>query len=355
MSYDFRELKTISVADGEVALRIPKRWRVWPDKERNGYWGCYEEGDADTGTLWIEIDRFEFFGEEDPPMSLFGREEVERMAEKRKTESPPPLENSVAPVNGGCCWHLVFDGEENGEPLRFWFSRFFLGQGASSAVISFNFVLTHDQMDRPEFVHLRETMDREIRGAFLDPFRDADQEGAEKIFGPLKLFDFADQVRLVLPQAMTCSPNDGADGAAGNQWYCRLDTQTSHAGMFVFLDEFPFSEDDATAMENLEARLAEKLSEPADPSLEHAHAQRAPRGTVLYEVHDDDEADLSGDPDDPPLRNHVWTYIHDARSGPRRLQVLLMIPVPEIDAPPFPQLVRYMNGAVRRAQFPDAD
>ena len=188
MSYDFRELKTISVADGEVALRIPKRWSVWPDTERNGYWGCYEEGEADTGTLWIEVDHLNFFGEEAPPMSLFTREKVERMAEERNTESPPPLENSVTPVNGGYRWHLVYDVEENGEPLRFWFSRFFLGQGPCNAVISFNFVLTHDQMDRPEFVHLRETMDREIRGAFLDPFRDADQEGRRENFRASETF-----------------------------------------------------------------------------------------------------------------------------------------------------------------------
>ena len=355
MSYGFHELKTISVADGEVAVRIPKRWNVRPIKDRDGYWGCYEEGDADTGTLWIEVDQYDFTGQEEPPTDLFTTEAVERLAEERKTESPPPLENSVTPVNRGCYWRLVYDAEEDGEPLRFWFSRFFLGRGSCGAVISFSFVLTHDQMDQPEFVQLRETMDREIRGAFLDPFRLADQEEAEKIFGPLQRITFADQLKLVLPQAMKCSPSDGADGNAGNQWYCRLDTQTSHAGMFVFLDEFPFSVDDAAAVENLETRLAEELSAPADLSLDHAHAQRAPRGTVLYEVNDDDAAEDFGDLDDPPLRNHVWAYIFSGGGRLRRLQVLLMIPVPEIDTPPYPQLVSYIDGAVRRAEFAGED
>lgn len=352
MSYDLRRLKTISVADGEVAVRIPQRWTVHPSETWDGYWGCYEEGEEHTGTLWIQVDRFESANQED----ILTRESVERLATERKAESPSPLESKVTPVRGGYYWFLVYDGEEDGEPLRFWFSRFFLGRGTQTAVISFNFVLAHDQMEKPEFVQLREIMDREVRGAFFDLFRFADEEEAEKVFGPLQRVSFADQVKLVVPEAMECSPNGGADGNAENQWYCRLDAQTSHAGMFVMMDEFPFSENDAAAIETLETSLEEDLSRSLDRSPEDNPVRRAPRGTVLYHVFDDDDAaEGLADPDDPPLRNHVWTYVYSGGGGPRRLQVLLMIPVSEVDTVPVPQLVSYMDGAVRRAEFPGTD
>ncbi len=55
MPFNFHKLKTVSVANGEVTLSIPQRWDVWPQADREGYWGCYEkeiEGkDTDTGTL----------------------------------------------------------------------------------------------------------------------------------------------------------------------------------------------------------------------------------------------------------------------------------------------------------------
>ena len=63
-------------------------------------------------------------------------------------------------VEDGLRWFRSYDVEEDGEPLRFWFSHFFLGRERHVAVISFNLVLTHAQMDDPEFVELREIIER---------------------------------------------------------------------------------------------------------------------------------------------------------------------------------------------------
>ena len=68
MTYDFHKLKTVSFADGEVKLRIPRRWDVWPDETRAGYWGCYEEEvdgrDTDSGTLWVQVDHYDWDGDD---------------------------------------------------------------------------------------------------------------------------------------------------------------------------------------------------------------------------------------------------------------------------------------------------
>ena len=89
-----------------------------------------------------------------------------------------------------------------------------------------------------------------IRIARLDPFGDIEVSDAAKIFSPFRLINFADQVKLILPEAMGCWPDD-EDEEAEHQWYCRLETETSHAGMFVTMEEMaddfarrcPFGED----------------------------------------------------------------------------------------------------------------
>jgi hypothetical protein len=69
-------------------------------------------------------------------------------------------------------------------------------------------------------------------------------------------------------------------------------------------------------------------------------------------MYDDAPEETADERDAPPLRNHLWTYICRDGDRSRRLRVLLMIPLSEIDASPFPQLVAHMDGAVRRAEFP---
>lgn len=352
MSYDFPILKTILVADGEVAVRVPRRWDAAPEKMREGYWACYETGGADTGSLWIQVDHFERGDQAEAGAGSVTREFVEQMAAATDRDSPP-IESTIEAVAGGFRWHRVYDAEEDGEPLRCWFSRYFLERGPNCAVIGFNFVLTRAQMDEPEFVELREIMDREVGGVFLDPFRVADEEEAEEVLGPLQRVNFDEQVKLVLPEAMECAANGGRDGETENQWYCRLDAGSSHAGMFVMTDDVPFpAEDHADALEILGAHIGETPARSGDLPPEEPRARRAPCGAVFYQVMDDQVGESSGDPDNRPLLNHIWTYVVPGDDRLRRLQVLLMIPVAEVDTPPFPQLVAYVNGAVRRAEFP---
>lgn len=353
MSYEFHKLKTVSVGDGEVSIRIPRCWEVWPQEGREGYWGCYEEGDdAETGTLWIQIDHFSWDGPGEPP-PMFSRESVERMAAEADAETGPSVESTIVPVDGGVYWLRVYDVVEDGEPLRFWNSRFFLGRGAYSAIISFNLVLTHAQMDEPEFVGLREIMDREVRAAFLDPFRIFDEREAAQALGRLRIVDFDDQVSLLLPEAMGGAPYAGEDGTTGNQWYCQLETGTSHAGMFVTMDEQQVPEDQmADALAAIDGHVADgpfgTIGRPPEDPL----ARRTPRGVVFYEANDDAAEPADGGADGPPLRNHVWTYLCPGEGGIRQLQVILMIPLPKLDTPPYPALVAYVDGAVRRAEFP---
>jgi len=165
MACDFHKLKTVSVANGEVTLRVPERWGVWPDEDRPGYWGCYEKdadgNEPDTGTLWIQVDHIWMGGDGPLPPEAT---DMQRTAEEMSKETPPGggplLESVLLPAEHGCRWRYVYDVEEEGEPLRFWHSHFFLSRGPHMAIIAMTLVLSHAQMDDPEFVELREIMER---------------------------------------------------------------------------------------------------------------------------------------------------------------------------------------------------
>ena len=67
---------------------IPERWDVWPEADREGYWGCYEkeiEGeDTDTGTLWIQVDHFNFPKDRELPAEAV---DMKRTAEEMEARS----------------------------------------------------------------------------------------------------------------------------------------------------------------------------------------------------------------------------------------------------------------------------
>tara|TARA_R110002072_G_scaffold35250_2_gene104532 strand:- start:268 stop:1452 length:1185 start_codon:yes stop_codon:yes gene_type:complete len=384
MAYDFHKLKTVSVADGAVTLRIPERWDVVPHERDEGRWGCYEEEvegeDTDTGTLWIGIQHFQYNCE-----SVGDQQDTRMMAEqfsqRREPNDPPYLENVVQPVDQGHRWFRMFDGEEDGDRLRFWFSHLFLKRGDHVAIAHFNFVLPHYRMDDPEFVELREIMEREIEAAFLDPFRKDEIEEIEQLFGPLQICNFDNQVKIELPEAMGCWPHGGDDDPPDKCWYCRLDIGTSHAGMFVYADDLNFAfEEDGPQMGEPSGEGGDKETQGADDEisreiLEHVFQKvvsewtgvpediprniRMPWGIVHYEVTDDqDSGDVSDDTDadaadeNRPLRNHLWKLLcHDGLRN-RRVQVLLMTAIADANKPPYAALAAYMQRAVRRAEFP---
>ncbi|MEK9673039.1 MAG: hypothetical protein VW268_11145 [Rhodospirillaceae bacterium] len=119
MADDFHDLKTISVAGGEVTLRIRRRWGVWPQEDKDGNWECYEkdeDGDAsDTGTLWIQVDHFDFTGDGEPPASFT---DMKQHAEAMSSREPPghtsPIESAVFPVDHGYRWRRIYDLDEGG-------------------------------------------------------------------------------------------------------------------------------------------------------------------------------------------------------------------------------------------------
>ncbi len=365
MTYDFHKLKTVSFADGEVKLRIPRRWDVWPDETRAGYWGCYEEEvdgrDTDSGTLWVQVDHYDWDGDDAPPTELCDMNKMaEEAAQSLSPDHPPLLESAISPVDQGCRWHRVFDTVEDGEPLRFWFSSYFLNRGPHTAIIAFNLVLTHAQMDDPAFVELREIMMRELDNVSLDPFRAIELCEAEEAFGKLVRVNFDAQVLMILPAAMTSSRCDDDNGlGAQHAWYCRLDDGRSHAGMFVFSDDlrFQIEGDDEEGAEFDEDELTLAALERLFPEVPASWtdvpgAKRMPWGMVFYEVTDEENDSPAAGENDGPLRNHLWKVLCREGLRNRRVQVLLMVPLAEVDNPFFQQLVAYMHRAVRRAEFP---
>ena len=355
MAYDFHDLKTVSICNGEVVLRIPRRWDVWPDDEREGYWGCYEKDDAgnepDTGTLWIQVDHFDFKGEGKPPVEMT---DIKRLAEDMASDGnpvgSPSIESAITPVDQGYRWYRVHDTEEDGEALRFWFSHFFLNKGSHTAIIAFNLVLTHAQMDDPDFVELRDVMAREIGAAFLDPFKTFDERQAEEVFGPLHRCNFDDKVKLVLPEAMGCWPDD--EGERENQWYCRLVSGGSHAGMFVTVQPFRlWAEEDGVEGRVSSDMFRKVMARCVADKLGRDRFVDMPQGVIAYDIVDD-LASKDDDEDGRSFKNHYWRYMCFSEGVAQLLTVLILLPYEEAETRPYPDLIEYMGRAVRRAEFP---
>jgi hypothetical protein len=352
------DLKTFTCANGAVTIRIPEPWTGRAHERDKGRWGCYED-DNDTGTLWISVDHYRGDAAKELPDFLnpnfFNDEKtIDGIVEEAAAKLPPLLESKLTPVAQGYHWRCVYDVEEDGEPLRFFFSRFFLTSGPNFAIISFNLVLTHAQMNAPDFIAFRDIMDREIRIARLDPFGDIEVSDAAKIFSPFRLINFADQVKLILPEAMGCWPDD-EDEEAEHQWYCRLETETSHAGMFVTMEEIAHFEDPGEVeISLLDEVYAEVLEKHINEQNESRRLVQMPGGVLAYDVYDD-RGDPADDEDDPGNHNHLWRYLQVDQGKTKILQILLIIPLTEKDDEPYPALAAYINRAVWRAEFPEAE
>lgn len=358
MPFDFHKLKTISVANGEVTLRIPERWDVFPHERIEGSWGCFEEDiegeDTDTGTLWIKVDHYMWNGEGEPPGGFGSRAFADSARARSLPELPPLLADEITEVEEGHRWYRVYDVEEDGEMIRFWFSHFFLGRPGHIATVSFNFVLAHCRMDDPEFVELREIMEREIGAAFLDVFKTDDEEAAEACLGPLRLCNFDDRVKLVLPEAMSITIDEESD-PANPRWYCRLSAGTSYAGMFVEWRALAMRDEDGDPVHLPPKMYEEVLAGILKDDGGSGRYTAMPAGIIARDIYED-KIDLgeireNGRPFEG-FCNHAWRYLHIGDGMCNLLTVLLMLPLPEKDRATYRDLAGYMNGAVRRAQFP---
>lgn len=358
MPFDFSDLKSVSLANGEVTLRIPRRWDVVPHESDEGRWGCYEEEvdgvDPDTGTLWISVDHYIWRGEGAPPPGFDVKSYAEQAAARTRQAIAPLLADQLTDVEDGLRWFRSYDVEEDGEPLRFWFSHFFLGRERHVAVISFNLVLTHAQMDDPEFVELREIIEREIANAFLDPFKSDDWDAAEEALAPMHLCNFADWVKVSLPEAIGFSFDEEADEQRP-RWYGRLETETSHAAMFVECQKMSLRDEDGDPV-NLPAEMYREVLDDVvgEPGGEDRY-RRMPAGVVAVDTYEDTEG--IGETDEngrvfQGCRNRVWRYMVFGEGQAQLLTVLLIVPLPEWDRVSYAALRNYLDGAVRRAEFP---
>ena len=359
MPFDFSDLKTVSLANGEVTLRIPRRWDVVPDETKGGRWGCYEEEvegkDTDSGTLWVQVDHIVWKGDSPPPpvdidMAEFARE----AAEEWHREGSGLIESDILEVERGYCWRYVYDGEEDGEFLRFWNFHFFLNQGGDLALLVLNLVLTHAQMDDPEFIELREVIAREIANAFMDPFRLDDQRKVEEILGPMRLCNFADWVKISLPEAMEISFDEKAEQGQP-RWYGMLKTDSSRAVMFVDCQKTELRDEDGELGELQPERYHEVLEHFLDDSFEEDRCRGMPSGVVAVETYEDTEGIGETDEDGrvfQGFRNRMWRYMVFEEGQAQLLTVLLIAPLPEWNSGPYAALRNYLDGAVRRAEFP---
>ena len=275
------------------------------------------------------------------------------MAENRSSDNRRLIESTFQDLENGCLWFRIEDTEENGEGLRFWTSNYFVNQGPHAAAITMNLVLTHAQMNEPEFVELREIMEREVASALLDPFRQDDEDAAEDVLGPLRLCNFDDWVRLTLPEAMSISVDETSD-AANPRWYCRLTTEASYAGMFVELQQMEMKDEDGDSV-TLPGTMYREVGDSIIKEDGGERTRPMPDGIIAYEVAEDREGIGEADENGKVFRGyrtHTWRRVVFTPGAARRLTVLLMLPLPEHDQEPYAALSEFMDGAVRRATFP---
>jgi len=364
MSFDFHKLKTISIAGGEVTLRIPDRWGVWPHETDEGRWGCFEKdsdgNEPDTGTVWVGLYHMQVANAETPPDPYDVSEHMARSAMEDKANiGPPLLESHVFPVHQGHCWFHVCDVEEGGDMLRFWWFQFFLVRRNQVSFISINLVLTHVQMNDPEFVELRDIMCREISIAFLDPFRQDDENDAERTLGPIIHLVCDGKVRLPVPKIF--GPIGEADEVESDGppevWF----EQGVRAGLDIALEQVAlWDENDKTPVSVDPDSYEDVLRNFLNLPVEQVHTRRMPNGAVAYHARTAEPArkgfirGMTGGRPTAEYR-HEWWYMYLVHGEARVMHLVLRPSIVPGGAPPHPDLVAYMHRAVCRTEFLEYD
>lgn len=355
MTYDFHKLKTIKCFDS-VTIRVPRRWNCGPDHKLDGFWSCYEDG-VETGTLWLHLDFFSLPEEVAVDLDFDFRNTVNEIIEGNRKEFGPFLESKISDIDEGYLWYRAFEGEEEGENLRYFRYMYFQRREKEMAFTDFNLVLPIKVLKDPEIQDLVGIMDREIRAAKVNPFS-GETIDEKTPFGPMKRVNFDDQVVLELPEAV----QGRAEGEHDNQWYCFFEPDNVEARMWVITHDMELlDEKNRKATSIVEEAFEEVLEDYLTDENDKREVSRVPGGALAYDIYDD-EKQIKPEPtsDDPiwregPLSNHLWRYIRFGNGKARVAQFLLMLPRKRAETDPLLALVKLLDREIRRAEFPGFD
>jgi len=204
-------------------------------------------------------------------------------------------------------------------------------------------------MNEPEFLELQEIMLREISSAFLDPFVELDEDKAEDVFGPLSLANFDNQVKMVLPDCMACTPQEGR--GAASEWYCRLNANDTYVAIFITIEplQISFEEDRDEPLLAMDL-YAGIIQNWASKEIGQLGIINMPEGVIAYDVLEDLASD-NDDDDGRDFKNYSCRYMHFSEGRGQALTVIIMLPDDLGDVSPFSHILEYMDRAIRRAEF----
>ena len=353
MSYDFDKLQTIDCADS-ITMRVPARWQFEASGDGADAWCCFEDG-VETGTLWINIERFQLRTEDDgEPEDVDMRFIVEQWAEQRSTEAPSPIRDSkITETAGGHLWTYNYESVEDGERLHNIRHIFFLFHPAQCAILAFNLVLLESQMADPEFRTLIEMMDREIRSARIDPFSLELSNESDPLASSRRV-NFGNQVALDLPQTLRVR----SEGK--NRWYCFFEPEVIEARLWVMSHEMILGDEGSKEPVSVDPDLYGDIVRQVlgDEAPGENEMESVPNGILINKVYPFEGANELDQPVLPanwregPMRHHLWHYFRFGDGKLREVQFLLMLPIMRAEAPKIISFIELLDREIRRADFP---
>ena len=120
-----------------IHFRVPEFWTERPGDVRWRFWRDGETPDTASGSLTVVYQAHDVDGEATP--------------------GQPGMS------------HHSRDGEVNGKPMRSYRWDRFAFEGRFLTAAIFSYLVPLDQVDRPDIVEIRDTLDREIRAALFMP------------------------------------------------------------------------------------------------------------------------------------------------------------------------------------------
>jgi len=348
---EFRELQTIACGSA-LSLRVPARWDFFVTEEDDEGWNCYGKG-AETGTLWITINRFRRPSATEKPFSL--RSYLEDMVANRLgSREAPAFDSKISEIDGGYLWCYDFRTEENGEDLHYFRHVFVIADESEVAIITFGLVILSAQLEDSHMRSLVALMDREVRATKLTVFSDAARSEGSIPFPFPEAFSFDNKIHVNLPGFIKVSPQGD-----GRSLYCSFPPEIT-ASMWIMLSDHKLSdnpfEDDGTVTPDIFSFLEQHF---ADDRHEESVIARYPSGFLYYSIYDDEdlpEAEIDDAGDQWKrfgFRRHVWRYFHIGTKIVRQVQFMLMLPVREPNKRELRSLIMTLEREIRKAEFPN--